>query len=96
MKEVSRFLLGEVIRQGWPKATKKPVALTVVFVCTRAKSNKTKLHTQKPDLSNFIKLLEDAANGVLYHDDSQIVSIAAHKVWGVPARTVFKLQTIES
>jgi Holliday junction resolvase RusA-like endonuclease len=36
----------------------------------------------KPDLDNIIKVLCDALNAVAYKDDSQVVEIAAKKVWG--------------
>lgn len=31
------------------------------------------------DLSNYIKLIEDACNKIVYHDDKQIVAIHAYK-----------------
>jgi Holliday junction resolvase RusA-like endonuclease len=37
------------------------------------------LHTNKPDASNILKLVEDAANGILFKDDSQIVSAIVTK-----------------
>jgi Holliday junction resolvase RusA-like endonuclease len=37
------------------------------------------LHTSKPDASNILKLVEDAANGILFKDDSQIVSAIVTK-----------------
>lgn len=88
-------MLFEARKQGWEIATKKALTLAVVFVMPRAKSNRTKHHTQKPDASNLLKLLEDAGNGALYHDDSQITSVFMHKVWGVPARTEVRLIAIE-
>lgn len=39
----------------------------------------TLLPAKKPDVSNYIKLIEDACNGILYKDDSQIVQIEASK-----------------
>ena len=36
----------------------------------------------KPDIDNIIKALCDALNGVAYEDDSQVVKIAAEKIWG--------------
>ncbi len=38
-------------------------------------------HAQTPDLSNLIKSLEDALNGIAYVDDSQIAETSARKVW---------------
>jgi len=35
--------------------------------------------TTKPDLDNYIKLVSDALNGVVFVDDSQVVAIEADK-----------------
>jgi Holliday junction resolvase RusA-like endonuclease len=38
--------------------------------------------TSKPDLDNICKLVLDAANGILWHDDSQIVGLDLAKAYG--------------
>ena len=38
-------------------------------------------HWKAPDLSNIIKLVEDALNGVCWHDDSRIFQITADKYY---------------
>ena len=37
--------------------------------------------TTRPDADNYIKGVQDALNGVLWHDDSQIVSVTASKFY---------------
>lgn len=35
--------------------------------------------TKKPDVSNYVKLIEDGCNGILYRDDAQIIDLRAKK-----------------
>lgn len=38
--------------------------------------------TKKPDTNNLAKPIEDALNGIAWHDDAQIVDSAVHKRFG--------------
>ena len=38
-------------------------------------------HTKKPDIDNLLKFLKDCGNGILWHDDSQVVSVEAQKAY---------------
>jgi len=55
----------------WPRGTRKADAGTTVP------------HAGRPDASNFLKLAEDAGNGVVYEDDAQITRAVVEK-WRVP------------
>lgn len=37
--------------------------------------------TARPDLSNLVKSIEDACNGILFNDDAQIVSLRVLKLY---------------
>ncbi len=43
--------------------------------------------TSVPDVSNYVKLIEDALNGIVYKDDSQIVRLVAEKYYSDNPRT---------
>lgn len=68
-----------------------PVTLRIVarFLPPKSASKKRtldmlegrELPLKKPDMDNIIKVVADALNGVAYHDDTQIILIAAKKVY---------------
>lgn len=63
-----------------------PIGLDVKFYSTRPKSVTRIFPHVKPDLDNYIKAVLDAANGILWKDDGQIVSLMARKLYAtIPA-----------
>ena len=54
------------------------LSVQIAFFLRKPKSVKREHPTTKPDLDNYVKML-DAFNGVIWQDDSQIVSLSADK-----------------
>lgn len=81
-KETRAF---EKLVKDWVKAlyTKKPsekaLRVNIAFYLKRAKTNKKKHHTQKPDLDNVAKSILDSIEGILFVNDSQIVELNLNK-----------------
>ena len=75
------------LMMGFKGPTSEPVELVVGFYFPVSKSwtNAKKRSAingevaQKPDVTNLVKSVEDALNGVVYVDDCQIVRIVAEK-----------------
>lgn len=51
-------------------------------------------HNIKPDADNVIKAICDALNGIAYHDDTQIVELAASKNFSDKARVEVTIESI--
>lgn len=78
-----------------------PIKLNITFFMglphtksLRAKRLKEKFHTGRPDLSNLIKFLEDAAQGILFADDCIIAQISAVKIYDEEPRTEFTIEEL--
>lgn len=83
-----RAALREAARQAGLNPLDQPLILSAQFYLPRPKRLLTKrapdgpiLHSTKPDLSNLVKGLEDALNGVLWVDDSLIVGYGTMGKW---------------
>lgn len=65
--------------------TAGPIGLELVFTLTRPKSLPKRViyHTRKPDVDNLAKAVKDAMKGVVYGDDSQVVSLSVAKGYGL-------------
>lgn len=82
-----------------------PVCLKVVFCFVPPKSTpKWKReamlearhqHVKRPDIENMVKLVNDALQGVFYHDDSQVMELEAAKEYGEVNQTVVTVREIE-
>lgn len=68
-------------------------ALAIPASWSKAKAararNGIQRHTSRPDVDNLGKLVMDACNGVLWHDDAQLVRVTLAKCYGpTPGTTV--------
>lgn len=81
-----------------------PVKLQAIFYMEIPKSWSKKkqeeaktqniLPTKKPDLDNMVKLVKDALNTIIWHDDKQVVVLKAAKFYSVKPRTEIHIETI--
>lgn len=83
-----------------------PIILYVDFYFPRPKSHygtgknskilkpsAPKYHTNKPDIDNLIKFIQDAGNRFFWKDDSQIYLLIAGKYYNQTPRTEIKMRT---
>lgn len=74
-------LVSEWARSVYNKQpSEKALSVTLNAFFCKAKSNKKKYHTQKPDADNMKSVL-DALNGIVYKDDCQIIELRINKHW---------------
>lgn len=67
------------------------LVVDVAFFFRRPKSVKRLHPTVKPDLSNIFKTVEDAGNGILWRDDSQIISASISKYYAGESKIVLQI-----
>ena len=68
----------------FPLSKTRACHVTIHFYIDRPKSKANTLHvTTRPDLDNYLKLVMDAGNGILWDDDSCITKIITSKSYAV-------------
>ena len=101
--EAHEAALQAIVLQRMPEPLSGPLRLSVraVFKVPASWSKKKteahlwRAHTQKPDLSNIIKHLEDGLNRIAWVDDSQIAEYGpSGKVWGDRDETIITIEQI--
>lgn len=50
---------------------------------------------KKPDLDNYVKAIQDAANDILYKDDGQIAVSSTQKFYSLNPRIEIEIETLE-
>lgn len=50
--------------------------------------------TKKPDIDNIVKVVLDALNGLAYKDDTQVVKVAATKIYDGNARVEVRIEEL--
>lgn len=79
--------MGWWIRKQWDEPTEAAVAVVATFYMPIPESWSQKKQreaigkpqTKKPDIDNLLKGLFDAANGIIWKDDNQVVKVTAEK-----------------
>jgi Holliday junction resolvase RusA-like endonuclease len=71
------------------------VFVKLVIYLGKGKLNAKKFPTQRPDLENVEKLLNDALNGIAWADDCLIVGKQVAKVWAGDEGPGYRLQIFD-
>lgn len=88
-----------LLRAEGAKKHDKPAAvrLALRFSLIRPKSapKRVRWPTTRPDIDQYIKLILDAGNGLLWDDDSQVISLLATKQFDVISRVEMETEEVE-
>ncbi len=84
--------------KGTPEIHDGPLGVKLYFHLPRPKSLPKKVvhHVKKPDADNLAKAIKDALRGVVYRDDSQIVTLVVSKQYGDPPRVVIGVEQVDA
>lgn len=87
--------LANLIAEQNPKKLEGAIKLEIVFYIPKPRSVKRKYPTVRPDLDNFLKAFKDAANGILWNDDSQVITVTASKQYATEGAIYVKTKEIK-
>lgn len=72
----------------------RPIPKSISNIRRERKENKEILPIVRPDASNYAKGIEDALNGIVYKDDSQIVDARIRKFYSINPRVEIQVKEL--
>ena len=78
-KEIKHYLIKQ-LGTGF-KPLQGALRLVLFFYLLKPRSTKNTWPTSRPDLDNYVKLVKDAMNEIVYLDDSQVIWLEAKKLY---------------
>lgn len=73
---------------------KGPLAVSFKFYIEHGTKKEGSFHSCRPDIDNLVKFYLDAATGILYDDDKQIVKLDAVKLYAREGRTEITIEEL--
>lgn len=95
-RDAEKSILGHVLASEHPYWETEALTVGLVFYIPRPKSIKRDYPTSRPDLDNYVKLVLDSLNGILWKDDSQVISLAATKAYVTQGKEIPGIEILVS
>jgi Holliday junction resolvase RusA-like endonuclease len=98
-KAVATLATVQMKKFGW-QPTSLPIELHITCHYVKPKSwsakkrNSPQFKTGKPDIDNLAKIIMDALNGVVWHDDAQIIFLTVSKDYSLKSVTYVRIVPI--
>jgi len=92
--EMVQWYAKEATRGEMPFVKHQPLAIDITFYVTKPKSVKREFPVVKPDIFNYLMLIADALQGIVYPDDAQIIGVGGIKLYGEP-RIEIEIKEVE-
>ena len=77
-------------------ATEKAIMIQAEFHVPRLKTIKYEYPVTRKDLDNYLKLLMDSCNGIVFRDDCQVCKVEAAKYFTDRPRTILRVFEFDS
>jgi Holliday junction resolvase RusA-like endonuclease len=81
--QLTQLIIAKCAEQGWRMVeAQTPVSLSIVFIIRKPASVKRDYPAVRPDVDKLARFVLDAASGVIYEDDAQVINLDLMKQYG--------------
>lgn len=81
--KLTQLLIARCAEQGWSMVpAQTPVSLSISFIIRKPASVTRNYPAIRPDVDKLARFFLDAASGVIYEDDAQVINLDLSKQYG--------------